>query len=127
MSAVRRPALPTVVFAAWTAFVWATRIRNIAGDDDLTAWGQVWRYGLAASFLVLAVAVLVRPALLRAAVIWTVIVWVVRDTGIVIDDRTAAFKLVHAALGVISISLGAWAWLPSAASAERAGARRTGP
>jgi hypothetical protein len=35
----------------------------------------------------------------------------VRDVGILLADHDGAFKLVHAALGVVSIVLAALAWI----------------
>lgn len=109
----------TLALVAWTAFVWATRIDNIWSDADLTTGEKLGRTGLAVSFLVLVVAVLValwRRA--RAATVttvaalagWNVAVWVVRDVRIVAADHDLGFKLVHVVLGVISIVLSVLAW-----------------
>ena len=46
------------IFAAWTLFVWVTRIRNILGDDETSA-GFKWVHSiLALVSVVLAVAAL---------------------------------------------------------------------
>lgn len=125
----RRPF--AVALVAWTFFVWTTRIANIWRDADLDTGEQVGRTALAASFTVLAVAVvaalwrgssrarLVAVGLLAA---WTTAVWVVRDISIVTADRDAAFVVVHVVLGVVSIALSALAWR-EARRAGRAGDR----
>lgn len=113
----RHPAALALV--AWTLFVWATRIANIWRDADLDTGGKLGRTGLAASFTVLAVAVLV--ALWRRAdggtlvtvgalAAWSTLVWVVRDVRIVAADHDLGFTLVHLVLGVVSVVLAALAW-----------------
>lgn len=96
----------TVVFAAWTVFVWAGRIRN--GGSIL----------LALSFLVLAAVVLVslrkqsrqwRPYAVGALAAWTIVVWAVRTPMILVHDHPASFKIVHTVLAVVSIGLAVWA------------------
>jgi hypothetical protein len=102
-----------VVLSAWTLPVWTTRIGNIWGDDDLTT-GEKWgRTGLAMSFTVLAVAVLIavvrrapwRGPAVKALAGWTIAVWLVRALGIAMGDHEAAFVLVHLVLAVVSIAL----------------------
>jgi hypothetical protein len=92
------------VFAGWTVFVWAGRIRN--GGSVL----------LAASFLVLAAVVLAsiwqrhwRPYAVGALAIWTIVVWGVRTPMILVHDHPAGSKLVHTVLAVVSIGLAVWA------------------
>ena len=96
----------TVVFVAWTVFVWAGRIRN--GGSIL----------LAASFLVLAALVLVslrrqqrlwRPYAVGALAAWTIVVWAVRTPMILVHDHPAGFKAVHTVLAVVSVALAVWA------------------
>ena len=111
------PAIP--VFLTWTVVVWAGRIRNIAGDDDLSAPGRAWRLGAAVLFVVLAVAVLVARrravpyanTVLAALVALTVGWWGVRGVGILLDvDHDIGFKVVHTILMIGSITLAVWAW-----------------
>src|SRR5262245_32316615 len=108
----RRPFAWTLV--AWTFFVWTTRIANVWRDDALDTGEKLGRTGLAASFTLLAVAVVValvrRSArgtrlALAALVMWTVGVWFVRDVRIVAADHDAAFTIVHVVLGVVSVVL----------------------
>jgi hypothetical protein len=108
-----------VAFGAWTGFVWVTRIRNAFEDDELTAGGKAAAVALAATFLAFAAATLVwcwrhrraglppeTMTLLVPFVAWTAVVWVIRGTGIVLGDHSAAFVVVHLALAVISVVLG---------------------
>lgn len=94
----RTPAL--YAFVAWTLFVWAVRIKN--------ADGSVGAVVVSLTFIVPAIAALVRPAVvLRPLVAWTVVVWLLRIGDIVVDgDHGVAFKVVHTVLGVVSIALG---------------------
>jgi hypothetical protein len=131
-----RAALALVV---WTFFVWTTRIGNIWRDDDLDTAGKWGRTALAASFTVLAVAVVValwrRSGPARLAVVvgalaaWTTAVWLVRGTGIVLGDHEVGFKVVHTVLAVVSIILSALAWRETrpARSAWSAAAGHTQP
>jgi hypothetical protein len=66
---------------------------------------------LSLTFIVPAVAALVRPAaVLRPLVAWTVVVWLLRVGDIVVaPEHGAAFKVVHTMLGVVSVALGLWA------------------
>jgi len=107
-----------VAFGVWTLFVWATRIRTAWTQDDLSAAARAGRVGLALSFTVLGVALLVVAgrsrgrALTRAealvvqtAAVWTIGVWVVRAVGIALADHEAAFIAVHIVLAVVSVAL----------------------
>lgn len=111
-----------IAFVAWTAFVWISRISNTLSSTTESTGGKVFSTVLSIIMLTLALAVavvLVRgwsaaagPGSLRAlriAAIVTVVVWVVRVPQILFldDDPThgAAFKIVHAVLGIISIGL----------------------
>jgi hypothetical protein len=111
MPARRLPA--TLALCVWTLLVWTTRIGNIWGDDDLST-GEKWgRTGLAASFTVLALAVLVavvrrgpwRGLAVKALAGWTIAVWLVRSIGIATGEHDAAFITVHLVLAVVSIAL----------------------
>ena len=92
---MRRLAWPLYAFLGWTVFVWAGRIRN--GGSLL----------LAASFLVLAVVVLVRRSRITVALLagWTIALWAVRTPIILANDHSAPFKVVHTILAVVSIGL----------------------
>ena len=100
------------VFAAWTVFVWATRMRNIVEDQ-----GSFLDLSTAAALAALGVAVAVTarkgglPPVLVATVVVTVAVWAVRTPLIVFDaDHGVAFKAVHTALAVMSVGLALAAW-----------------
>lgn len=113
--AVVGPAVgPVVAFAAWTLFVWGSRIRNIWVDDALSTAGQVGRTAVSVVFCTLAI--------LAAATVWrartrglaahehrflqgvavvTMGYWAVRVTQIVLADHDAGFTAVHVVLGVV--------------------------
>jgi hypothetical protein len=104
---------------AWTFFVWTTRLANIWRDSSLDTGDKIGRTGLALSFTLLAVAVVIalwrrapRATLVSVGALagWSVAVWVVRDARIVLADHDVAFKVVHTVLAVVSIALAALAW-----------------
>ena len=109
-----------VTLGVWTLLVWATRIDNVLSQDDLTGAGRAARLALALSFTVGAVALLTVAwrardrALVRSEALvidvvcwWTVAVWLVRGAQITLGDHEAAFIVVHAVLGIVSIALAA--------------------
>jgi hypothetical protein len=113
----RRPFALALV--AWTLFVWTTRIANIWRDEALDGGEKVGRTGLALSFTLLALAVVVtlwrrveRASLVAVGGLaaWSVVVWVVRDARILVADHEVGFKVVHTVLAVVSIALAALAW-----------------
>lgn len=104
---MRRSPLVPAALAAWTAFVWGTRVRNITRDGGGTVPLLV-----AVGMVVLAVVVavsLVRDGAPRSAVpalaVATVAAWAVRMPSILLGDHGAAFKGVHTALALVSIAL----------------------
>lgn len=103
-------------FAVWTVFVWGTRIRNILSDD-----GGTGALVVAVGLTVLGLAVAVHAASGRlpwavpAAALATVAVWAVRVPMVLLHDRSAAFRLVHVALAVVSVGLAVVAWSRSPA------------
>jgi hypothetical protein len=130
----RRPFACALV--VWTFFVWTTRIANIWRDDALDTGEKLGRTGLALSFTVLAVAVVV--ALVRrsargtgvavgALAAWSVAVWVVRDVRIVAADHDAAFTAVHVVLGVVSVVLAVLAWREERRAISGSPAARSAP
>lgn len=116
---------PIAVFAAWSGYVWVTRIANAwSATSDETATAKVVSTATAVVLLVGAVAaagILVRARargflavetlVLRAFAGLTVAVWAVRVPLIVLDpEHGVGFKVVHTALALISISLAALTW-----------------
>jgi hypothetical protein len=100
-------------------FVWGTRVRNIAGDDDMGGGEKAFGSLVCAAFIGAAIAMLAmlvarRSASLRALLpvfaIATVGWWVVRSVIIVVNDHSMAFRIVHIALGIISSVLAVAAW-----------------
>mgnify|MGYP006946509410 CR=1 FL=1 len=111
----------------WTGVVWGGRVRNVNADPALADWGYWSPMLLSASFLVLAVAVVValvrrwrhphhereaRSLSLAVQLLagWTTAVWIVRAGDIAFGgDHEAAFIAVHVGLAAVSIGLAAWA------------------
>lgn len=124
---MRRPSvhprvLPLIPILVWTLFVWSSRIRNVWTDDDLSTGGQVLRTGYAVVFLAFGITLTVllwrrRPEPLDALgqrilvffLAWTVAFWLIRGIGIIVDDHTASFTVIHTVLMIISIALAGWA------------------
>ena len=113
----RRPFALALV--GWTFLVWTTRIANIWRDEALDTGEKVGRTGLALSFTLLALAVVVtlwrrlpQASLVAVGALagWSVAVWVVRDVRILFADHEVGFKVVHTVLAVVSIVLAALAW-----------------
>ncbi|MEC9449074.1 MAG: hypothetical protein VX857_01955 [Actinomycetota bacterium] len=102
---------------AWTAVVWVGRIRNVVGDDELTAGARTWRLIVAIAFLVLAALVATLPLglwhrrplgstrLVAVFCLWTIVFWTVRGGGLLFADHDVGFKMVHTALALASIGL----------------------
>jgi hypothetical protein len=122
---------PVVALAAWNAFVFSTRIRNVSEDAQATDATKAWAIALATVMLAgtvvligLAYHVRTRPfrpleaRLVQAVAGLTVVVWVYRGIEIAIADYSTnpaisspgAFKVVHLVLGTIAIVLAALAW-----------------
>lgn len=129
---MRRARIPVLTFAVLTLLVWATRIRNIIGDDEMERPEKVGRVGLALTFATLAVAILVaywRKALPAVAALvtglagWTTGVWLFLTATIFVDPgHSRGFKIVHFCLALVSITLGTVAvWAIKRAFAEDVG------
>ncbi len=115
----RRAARTTMAFAVWTLLTWATRIDNVWRDDSVSTGGKVGRTALAGSFVVFGLVTLAsswrdrhrrsHPRITYRLVLpfaaWTVAVWVVRSVGIVTNDHSTAFVVVHLVLATVSIGL----------------------
>jgi hypothetical protein len=121
-----RSRAPAFALAGWTLFVWATRIRNALGDDELSTGAKAWAVGVATAFtlggLIVLVAALRRtkvvPAV-RALAAVTAVYWPVRVVQIALADHDATFIAVHTVLGVVSVGLAAWAWTQASATRPR--------
>ena len=102
---------------AWTAVVWVGRIRNVVGDDELTAGVRTWRLVVAVAFLVLAALLATLPLglwhrrplgstrLVAVFCLWTIVFWTVRGGGMLFGDHDVGFKVVHTMLALASIGL----------------------
>ncbi|MBN4047533.1 hypothetical protein JYT71_00845 [Acidimicrobiaceae bacterium AH-315-P05] len=107
-----------IVLAAWSVFVWASRIRNVLADDELTTAGTTWRLAAAVVFvaggLTLGYAIATKHPWLRQITLllaaWTTAWWLVRGIGILADaNHDASFKAVHTVLMLVSLGLAGWA------------------
>lgn len=102
--------------AAWSVFVWGTRLRNIFTDDELSTSGQLGRGAIAVVFLLGAaglVWLLVRRrrgldgrqrSMVVVFALFTIAYWIVRDLQILVADHSVGFKVVHTVLAVVSIA-----------------------
>lgn len=96
----------------WTVFLWVSRLRNVLTNDELSSVGRALRIAVVVLFVALAswAAIGVRSGRDRPVwvlIIWTIGYWLVRHTGILIDDYSVGFKLVHTVLAIMSIGLAA--------------------
>ena len=116
---------PILAFAAWSAYVWVTRISNAwgsANDETTTAKvistvsAGILLVGVAATMAILVRArarafVTSEVQVLRVFVGLTVAVWAVRVPQILLDpEHVVGFKVVHTGLAVISVVLGVLTW-----------------
>ena len=97
--------------------VWVGRIRNVVGDDELTAGVRIWRLVVAVAFLVLAALLATLPLglwhrrplgstrLVAVFCLWTIVFWTVRGGGMLFGDHDVGFKVVHTILALASIAL----------------------
>lgn len=104
-------------FAAWTLFVWTTRIRNILSDGDASGTSRDVAFVAAVGLCALAVVAGFawwrrRPRwAVPALAVATVATWAVRVPLITADPEWGAgFKVVHAGLAVVSVALAWAAW-----------------
>lgn len=119
---------PVWALVGWTIFLWLSRLRNVLGNDELSAAGRWVRVLIVVVFVAMAVAVVLGRGrswfALAVAVLaaWTIGYWLVRGGGILIGDYTAGFKAVHTALMAVSIGLAGWVFWSRRPSAEGAAA-----
>jgi hypothetical protein len=116
-----RPArwLPSIA-AAWTLFIWGSRVRNALDDDELSGARLTRALVTSLAFVAVALAVLVadnrRPGsvdrVLGLVAVATTGYWAVRMVVIAVGDHSTSFVVVHLVLAVVSAAaaLGAW-WL----------------
>ncbi|HEV2766714.1 MAG TPA: hypothetical protein VGV63_03265 [Acidimicrobiales bacterium] len=100
-------------FAAWTVFVWGTRISNVVDDADSSTLDLILAVALTAlGVVVVATAWRRRPAWpVPTLVVATVAAWALRTPPLLLDaDHGAAFKAVHAGLALVSVVLAVLAW-----------------
>lgn len=104
------------LLVGWTVFLWISRLRNVLADDDLTGSGRAIRIGIVVVFVALAGwagwswhrSRSRGPMLVLIA--WTVGFWLVRGIGMLVDDHTVGFKVVHTVLWGVSTASAYLAW-----------------
>lgn len=104
------------ILVVWTFFLWISRLRNVLGNDELSAGGRFVRVLVVVVFVAMAAAVVTARRhrlfglLASVLVSWTLVYWLVRGGGILLGDYDAAFKAVHTVLMVVSVGLAALAF-----------------
>ena len=108
--------------AAWSLFVWVSRVRNIAVDDVLVGSDRVVRYVLSGSFVVLGAALAVGLVMARGTVelpgwvratasvlaFYGIVTWLFRGIDIALGDHSVGFIIVHLVLASVTIGLSLW-------------------
>jgi hypothetical protein len=96
--------IATYSLAAWTLFVWLTRVRNAVGDSE-----AITAFILPVLLVVLACLAVAKPRRWgRLLAIAASAVWLVRVPMILVADHDVPFKVVHTGLAVITWGLAAW-------------------
>ena len=100
-------------FGVWNSAIWLARIRNILSDDSLDGGGKaLWMVpalifgGGGVLALVLwckGRASLARPV--AAVLLFAMLYWPVRTVFVFLNDHSAAFRIVHLVLAVVSVAL----------------------
>lgn len=96
----------------WSVVLWSSRLRNVLSNDDLDSTGRLIRVAIVVIFVGLAGWAFLGSrrrqwAPVWVLVVWTLVYWPVRGGGILIDDYSAGFKVVHTVLAIVSIGLAA--------------------
>lgn len=111
----RRDVLVLAGAAAWTLFVWSSRVGLAAADPSVT-WLSWARIALSLTFGVVLVLLAVRShtgtrsswaaGVMVAFAGWMVVVWMPSLVSVLAGEYDAAFKLVHALLAIASLAVG---------------------
>lgn len=110
---VARPGLARWTLVAWTVFVWGSRIRNVLTDSEQSGGEQA--LSIIPALVFLAGAALVAgpgwrlAGFVRGFALLSTLWWALRSVAVLVRDHSAAFKVVHVVLAVISVGLAAWA------------------
>jgi len=99
--------VPVAIYtlAAWTLFVWGTRVRNALGDDE-----RALVFVVPVVLGIIAIMAIVRPRRWgRLLALATSLAWLVRAPAILVGDYDAPFKVVHLGLAAVTWALAAWA------------------
>lgn len=113
-----RVVVVTLLFAAWTLFVWVGRLRNLMAEPGSVLDANRWSLAGSVAFTVLGAIVAVaalahwsgrsrRPLVSAVAALagLTIGVWLLRALDIATGDHSVGFIAVHLVLAVVSIGL----------------------
>jgi len=100
-------------FVAWTLFLWATRIRNVVQDDELSTGAAGLAGAIAVVFLLASISLPVLAArrrdllgrAVRVVMTATILWWAMRLVTNLVGDGSVGFKAVHTILAVLTIAL----------------------
>ena len=113
------PMLWRWTLAIWTLGIWAGRLRNIVLDDDLSGTGRAFALGVAAGFVLLALALVLTLTgqrsgqrtivdLLAGA---GILRWTMRGPLVLASDEWSnGFKVVHTVLWITTVVVSVLAW-----------------
>ena len=105
--------------AIWTLGIWAGRLRNIVLDDDLSGTGRAFALGVAAGFVLPALALVLTLTgqrsgqrtivdLLAGA---GILRWTMRGPLVLASDEWSnGFKVVHTVLWITTVVVSVLAW-----------------
>ncbi len=109
---VRRKHTLGLALILWTFFAWSNRLKNILGDQTEA---QTMQLVIALAFLLLAASSLLviltkkvtgfTTWLLPALALFGIIRWLYRTPVVLFGGESAAFKIVHVLLAIITIVL----------------------
>ncbi len=115
-SLVLRETIVLALAGLWTLVIWSTRLR-IASSDAATGWTDWARIVVSLVFGLMLVTLAINlrrgarnrwgAAAMIGFALWMVVVWVPSLVGVLAGDQSSAFKLIHSALAMGSLAVGA--------------------
>jgi hypothetical protein len=113
------PMLWRWTLAIWTLGIWAGRLRNIVLDDDLSGTGRAFALGVAAGFVLLALALVLtltgqrsgQRTIVDLLVGAGILRWTMRGPLVLASDEWSnGFKVVHTVLWITTVVVSVLAW-----------------
>ena len=113
------PMLWRWTLAIWTLGIWAGRLRNIVLDDDLSGTGRAFALGVAAGFVLLALALVLtltgqrsgQRTIVDLLVGAGILRWTMRGPLVLASDEWSnGFKVVHTVLWITTVVVSVFAW-----------------